>query len=88
MRQRLGEESGTSVSVVDTEGMAYALLKRVHQTTRKWQRKQDGYVEPKKRNRVAALSPDQNLVEVFKHRHPNRPPAYDGVAACWITSKP
>ena len=57
MRQRLEKVRGESVSVIDIEMMAYALTKRAHQTTRKWKRKQDGYVEPKKRKREATSSP-------------------------------
>ena len=57
MRQQLEKESGKSVSVIDIEKVAYALAKRAHQTTRQWHRKQDGYVEPKKRKREATSSP-------------------------------
>lgn len=57
MRQLLEEESGEPVSVIDIKKMAYALAKHAHQTTRRWKRKQDGYVEPKKRKREATSWP-------------------------------
>lgn len=57
MLQRLEEESGESVSVFDVERMVYALAIRAHQTTGNWHRKQDGYVEPKKKKRVATSFP-------------------------------